>query len=66
MLTAAALLFFVYLGFEDDRQSDGGSSSSGPRLSGAIFVSLGFTTLLYVMVSLAVVALADASGAGRK
>ena len=58
VLTAAAILFFVYLGFQDVVNLAEEVRCPARDLPVAIVVSIGITTLLYVLVSLAVVALA--------
>jgi len=59
VLPAAALVFFVYLGFEEIANPAEEASDPARNLPRAIFYSIGITTLLYVLVALAVVALAD-------
>jgi amino acid transporter len=59
VLTAAAVLFFVYLGFEEIANLSEEVRFPARDLPRAIFVSIGITTLLYVLVSLAVVSLAS-------
>lgn len=58
VLSAAAVLFFVYLGFEEVANLTEEVRHPARDLPRAIFVSIGLTTVLYVAVSLAVVALA--------
>jgi APA family basic amino acid/polyamine antiporter len=58
VVTAAAVLFFVYLGFEEAAKLTEEVRHPARDLQRAILVSIGLTTLLHVMVSLAVVALA--------
>lgn len=58
IMPAAAILFFVYLGFEDIANLTEEVRDPVRDLPRAIFISIGITTLLYVLVSLAVVALA--------
>ena len=58
ILPAAAILFFVYLGFEQISNLTEEVRNPARDLPRAIFYSIGITTLLYVLVSLAVVALA--------
>jgi APA family basic amino acid/polyamine antiporter len=58
VLTAAAVLFFVYLGFEEIANMTEEVRSPARDLPPAIVISIGVTTLLYVLVSLAVVTLA--------
>jgi APA family basic amino acid/polyamine antiporter len=58
ILPAAAILFFVYLGFEQISNLTEEVRNPAHDLPRAIFYSIGITTLLYVLVSLAVVALA--------
>ena len=57
VLPAAAILFFVYLGFEEIANLTEEVRNPARDLPRAIFISIGITTLLYVLVSLAVVAL---------
>lgn len=57
VITAAALLFFVYLGFEEIANLAGEAKNTSRDLPRAILISLGVTTLLYVLVALASVAL---------
>ena len=57
IIPAAAILFFVYLGFEDIANLTEEVRDPARDLPRAIFFSLGITTLLYVLVSLAVVVL---------
>ena len=59
VIPAAAILFFVYLGFEEIANLTEEVRNPARDLPRAIFISLGITTLLYVLVSLAVVALAQ-------
>ena len=58
ILPAAAILFFVYLGFEQISNLTEEVRNPARDLPRAIFYSIGITTLLYVFVSLAVVTLA--------
>lgn len=55
--SAAALIFFVYLGFEEIANLAEEARDPGRDIPRAILLSLGLTTLLYVLVALAVVAL---------
>ena len=59
VLTAAALLFFVYLGFEEVANLAEEVRNPARDLPRAIFVSIAVTTLLYISVALALVALAS-------
>ena len=61
VLPAAAIVFFVYLGFEGIAGLTEEVRNPSRDLPRAIFVSLGTTTLLYVVVALAVVVLASPS-----
>lgn len=61
VLAAAAVLFFVYLGFEEVANLAEEAHDPARTLPRAIFISLAITTLLYVLVALAAVALAPAS-----
>jgi amino acid transporter len=55
---AAAIVFFVYLGFEGIANLTEEAREPSHDLPRAIFYSIGITTVLYVLVSLAVIALA--------
>lgn len=59
VIGAAAVLFFVYLGFEEIANLAEEVRNPARDVPRAIFISLGITTVLYVLVSLAVVALAS-------
>jgi amino acid transporter len=61
VMAAAALLFFVYLGFEEVANLAEEVRNPGRDIPIALFVSLGITTCLYVAVSLAALALATPS-----
>ena len=61
VMAAAALLFFVYLGFEEIANLAEEARNPGRDLPVALFVSLAATTALYVAVSFAVLALASPS-----
>jgi amino acid transporter len=50
VLTGAALLFFVYLGFEDIANLAEEAKQPTRDVPRSIFLSLGLTTLLYVLV----------------
>jgi len=58
VLAAAALLFFVYLGFEEVANLAEEVRDPARDLPMALFISLGVTTALYVMVAVAVVSIA--------
>ena len=58
IMAAAALLFFVYLGFEEIANLAEEVRNPGRDIPIALFVSLAITTLLYVAVSFAVLSLA--------
>lgn len=58
VMAAAAILFFVYLGFEELAHVAEEARNPGRDLPLAIFGGLAITTVLYVLVSLAVVSLA--------
>ena len=58
IMAAAALLFFVYLGFEEIANLAEEVRNPGRDLPIALLVSLAITTALYVAVSFAIVALA--------
>ena len=58
VLAAAALLFFVYLGFEEVANLAEEVRDPARDLPMALFVSLGVTTALYLMVAVAVVSIA--------
>ena len=64
IMTAAALLFFVYLGFEEVANLAEEVRRPGRDVPFALFASLGLTTALYVMVAIAVVHLAPTSALG--
>lgn len=55
---AAAVLFFVYLGFEEIANLSEEARHPVRDIPRAIFFSIGITTVLYVLVALAVLALA--------
>lgn len=59
VLAAAAILFFVYLGFEEVANLTEEVRDPQRDLPRAIFISLAITTALYVLVALAVIALAS-------
>ena len=61
VLPAAAIVFFVYLGFEGIANLTEEVRDPSRDLPRAIFYSIGITTLLYVLVSLAVIVLATPS-----
>ena len=58
ILPAAAIVFFVYLGFEGIASLTEEARDPSRDIPRAIFYSIGITTLLYVLVSLAVIVLA--------
>jgi amino acid transporter len=58
VMAGAALLFFVYLGFEEVANLVEEVRNPGRDLPIALFVSLAVTTALYVAVSFAIIALA--------
>lgn len=58
-MAATALLFFVYLGFEQMANLSEEVHDPARTMPRAILWSIGFTTLLYVLVSLAALALAS-------
>lgn len=58
VMAGAAVLFFVYLGFEEIANLAEEVRDPGRDIPRAIFLSLGVTTLLYVLVALAAMALA--------
>lgn len=58
LFSAAAVLFFVFLGFEEIANLAEEIRDPPRDLPWAIFLSIGITTLLYVLVSLAVMVLA--------
>jgi amino acid transporter len=58
-MAATALLFFVYLGFEEIANLSEEVHDPGRAMPRAIFLSIAITTLLYVLVSLAALALAS-------
>ena len=58
VMTGAAILFFVFLGFEE--LANVAEEARDPRdVPRALFAGLGITTILYVLVALAIVALAS-------
>lgn len=59
VMAAAAVLFFVYLGFEEVANLAEEVRDPGRNIPLALFVSLAITTVLYVAVSFAIVALAS-------
>jgi len=59
VLAASAILFFVYLGFEEIANLSEEVRNPGRDLPRAIFISLAVTATLYVLVALAVIALAS-------
>jgi amino acid transporter len=61
LFPAAAVLFFVFLGFEEIANLAEEIHDPHRNLPRAIFLSIGITTVLYVLVSLAVVMLASPS-----
>lgn len=61
VLPAAAILFFVFLGFEEIANLAEEMHDAPRNLPRAIFSSIGITTLLYVLVSLAVMVLVSPS-----
>lgn len=58
VMAAAALLFFVYLGFEEIANLAEEVRNPARDLPVALFVSMGVTTALYVMVAIVVVRMA--------
>jgi amino acid transporter len=64
VMAAAALLFFVYLGFEEIANLAEEVRNPGRDIPTALFVSLAITTGLYVAVAFAVVSLAAPSELG--
>lgn len=61
LLSAAAILFFVFLGFEEIANLAEEIHNPPRNLPRAIFLSIGITTLLYVLVALAVTVLVSPS-----
>jgi amino acid transporter len=57
VFAGAALVFFAYLGFEDIANLSEEARDPARDLPRAIFLTLGITTVLYILVSLASVAL---------
>lgn len=57
VFAGAALVFFAYLGFEDIANLSEEARDPARDLPRAIFLSLGITTVLYILVSLASIAL---------
>jgi APA family basic amino acid/polyamine antiporter len=60
LLPATALIFFVYLGFEEIANLAEEAKSASRDIPRAIFLSVGLTAVLYVLVALAVVTLVPA------
>jgi APA family basic amino acid/polyamine antiporter len=58
VIEAAAILFFVYLGFEQIANLSEEVRTPARDIPRAIFLSIGVTTVLYVLVALAVLAVA--------
>jgi APA family basic amino acid/polyamine antiporter len=58
-IEAAAVLFFVYLGFEQIANLSEEVRNPARDIPRAIFLSIGVTTVLYVLVALAVLAVAS-------
>jgi amino acid transporter len=61
VFSAAAIVFFVYLGFEGIANLSEEARDPSRDLPRAIFYSIGITTILYLLVSLAVIVLATPS-----
>lgn len=61
ILPAAAIIFFVYLGFEEIANLAEEVRIPARDIPRALFISLGLTTILYVTVALAAVALVSPS-----
>ncbi len=61
VMAAAALLFFVYLGFEEIANLAEEVRNPARNLPMALFVSMGITTALYVMVAVALVSISSAA-----
>ena len=59
VMAAAALLFFVYLGFEEVANLAEEVGDPGRHIPLALFISLAVTTALYVAVSFAITVLAS-------
>ena len=59
IIAAAALLFFVYLGFEEIANLAEEVRNPDRNVPIALFVSMAFTTALYVAMAIAVIALAS-------
>lgn len=59
VVAGAAVLFFVYLGFEEIANLAEEVRDPGRDIPRAIFLSLGVTTVLYVLIALAAMALAS-------
>jgi amino acid transporter len=58
LMAASAVIFFVYLGFEEVANISEEVHNPARSIPLAIFVSLGVTTVLYVLVALSAIALA--------
>ncbi len=58
ILAGAALVFFAYLGFEQIANLAEEAKDPGRSVPSAILISLAFTAMIYILVALAVVALA--------
>jgi amino acid transporter len=61
VMAAAAVLFFVYLGFEEVANLSEEVRRPGRDIPFALFVGLAITTILYILVSLAILRLAAPS-----
>ncbi len=65
IMAASAVLFFVYLGFEELANLAEEARKPERDLPLAIFASLGITTILYVLVALSLVTLAQPSALAK-
>jgi APA family basic amino acid/polyamine antiporter len=59
ILSAAALIFFAYIGFEDIANIAEETKNPRKNVSRAILISLLISTILYILVSISAVSLAD-------
>lgn len=65
LLGGAALLFFVYLGFENVANLTEEAKDPARDVPRALFISVGLTAVLYVLVALAAVGLVGPEALGR-
>ncbi|MDI6888984.1 MAG: amino acid permease [Methanocellales archaeon] len=65
VMGAAALIFFAYLGFEDVANLAEEAKKPSKTIPKALMISVAITTILYILVAISVVSLADWSELGR-